>query len=184
MALNFKLIIENCRKGDRNSQRVLYEHYYGYAMQICLRYTSNKEEAMEVLNDGYLKIFQKIDRYDPDLPFKNWIRRIFTNAAIDHFRKNQKRPRFTDLEEVGEPVDESVGFVEVSSEVDILPILQKLSPRYRIVFNLYVMEEYKHHEIAELLGISVGTSKSNLLRAKHKLVSLLSREDKLVNQSS
>ena len=103
--LNFKLIIDNCRRGDRNSQRALYEHYYGYGLNICLRYASHREEAKEILNDAFLKIFTKLDQYDAAYPFKNWIRRIFANTAIDHYRKGRKLIRTVDLEVIPEIAD-------------------------------------------------------------------------------
>ncbi len=182
--LNFQLIIDNCRRGDRNSQRVLYEYYFGYGLNICLRYTPNQEEAKEMLNDAFLKIFTKLDQYDSNYPFKSWIRRIFTNAAIDHYRKGRRLIRTVALEELPEIVDTTESDPFVTPQTDVLPVIQRLPPMYRMVFNLYVMEGYKHHEIAEMLGISIGTSKSNLLRAKRKLQRQLMKRENLVKQTS
>lgn len=167
--INLKLIIAGCRRENRQSQRILFEHFFGYGMNICLRYTKNKEEAEEVLNNGFLKIFKHIQRYDSNYPFRTWLRQIMVNTAIDHYRANQKAPTFlelnTDILENNEP-SYNPPFLE---KEDMLPIIQQLPPAYRMVFNLYVMEEYNHNEIGELLGISPKTSRSNLSRAKEKL---------------
>lgn len=169
--INIRLLIEGCRNKNRASQRKLYEHFYGYGMSICLRYTKNSIEAEEILNDAFLKVFQNVDKYDPNYPFKTWLRKILINTAIDYFRKFQKhRLTFTTAEVIEQADNDFVN--AITSEEDVLPILQQLSPKYRMVFNLYVMEGYKHHEIAEKLQISVGTSKSNLARAKEKLKAL------------
>ena len=165
--------LNGCRKGNRDSQRKLYQHFYGYSMSICLRYAKNREEAAEVLNDGWLKVFAKIKQYDPDYPFKPWCRRILINSAIDYHRKIRQLPIFTDIEDVPEAEYVDIPQPMVSSMDDMLPILQLLPPVYRMVFNLAVFEEYKHHEIAETLGISIGASKSNLSKAKRKLRNIL-----------
>lgn len=171
--LNLKLLLEGCLRNNRNSQRKLYEHFYGYGMNICLRYARNREEALEMLNDGFLKVFGKLNYYDPAYPFKGWLRRILINAAIDYHRLHHKQPPHLELLDAGALADDEAPLPTISPDEDLLPIIQQLPPGYRMVFNLYVMEGYKHHEIAELLGISVGTSKSNLLRAKEKLRILL-----------
>jgi RNA polymerase sigma-70 factor (ECF subfamily) len=168
--VNLQLVLEGCRKQNPMSQRKLYEYYYGFAMHLALRYGKNKDEALEILNDGFLKVFRNIDRYDNKYPFKAWLHRVIVNAGIDYYRAQKNQFSFLELVdghaemENGEEV-----FPSISPEEDMLPIIQELPPAYRMVFNLYVMEEYKHHEIAELLGISIGTSKSNLARAKAKI---------------
>lgn len=167
--INIRLIVNGCREKNPNSQRKLYEHFYGYGMSIALRYAKNFPEAEEVFNDAFLRIFKNIDKYDPQYPFKTWLRRVVINTAIDYYRKSK---RFRDLfsaEPLPDIETEAAIPLEIGPEDDLLPILQQLPPAYRMVFNLYVMEEYKHHEIAEQLNISVGTSKSNLARAKVKL---------------
>ena len=171
--LNLNLILEGCRRGNRNSQRKLYEHFYGYAMNICLRYGKNREEALEILNDGFLKALTNLDKYDPNYPFKGWLRRILVNTAIDYHRKNHKLPVILELNTSTDLLEDDAPLPKISPDEDMLPILQELSPEYRLVFNLFVMEDYKHHEIAELLGISVSTSRSNLARAKEKLRAIL-----------
>ncbi len=166
--INLRLIIEGCRDGNRQSQRKLYQHFYGYGLSLAFRYASNRLEAEEVFNDGFLKAFQHLDKYDSAYPFKPWLRKIIIHSAIDYFRKHKKHQVLIPFENETELTTPVI----IDQEEDVLPIVQQLSPAYRLVFNLYVMEEYKHHEIAEMLGISVGTSKSNLARAKVKLKSL------------
>lgn len=174
--INLKLLIEGCRRSNRNYQRKLYQHFYGYAMNTCLRYAKNREEAVEMLNDGFLKVFNNLEKYDDHYPFKAWLRRILINSAIDYYRAHHKHPSFVELTAAEDVAQEMMPLPTISSSQDMLPILQKLSPAYRMVFNLYIMEEYKHHEIAEMLGISVSTSKSNLMRAKAKLKEILTKK--------
>jgi RNA polymerase sigma-70 factor (ECF subfamily) len=167
------LLLQGCRRGNRNSQRKLYEHFYGYAISVCLRYSKNREEAAEILNDAFFKALTRLDQFDPAQPFKAWLRRILINTAIDYYRKNYKQPVPLELSVAMDLADEEMPLPQISPDEDLLPILQKLSPAYRMVFNLFVMEGYKHAEIAEMLGISVGTSQSNLVRAVQKLRDLM-----------
>jgi len=171
--INLGLILEGCLRKNRYSQEKLYQHFYGYAMSICLRYAKNQEEAREILNDSFFKVFKKLNLYDKQYPFKIWLRRILINTAIDYYRKKQRKPLFIALENAAAIPDDSIDTFEIDPTINALPILQKLPPSYRIVFNLYVMEGYKHREIAEQLGISINTSKSNLARAKQKLKALI-----------
>lgn len=171
--IDLKSLIEGCKNSGRNSQRKLYEHFYGYALNICLRYSADREDATEILNEGFLKAFINIEKYNSEYPFKVWLRRILINTAIDNYRSNQNRPVFLELldnnsaEAITEPE------FELLPGDDILPVVQQLSPAYRIVFNLYVMEEYSHKEIADLLGISESTSRTNLLKAKVRLKEMI-----------
>jgi len=158
-------IIEGCRSLNRNSQELLYRQFYGYAMSIALRYAQNKEEAIEILNDGFLKIFQHISEFDTTRPFKSWLAKIVVNTAIDHLR-SKKRISFTeDITQVYDLGMDDKAMDKLSYD-ELLLLVQSLPPAYRTVFNLYVMEGYQHQEIAEQLGISEGTSKSNLFKAK------------------
>jgi len=168
--INLRLIIEGCLHGNEQSQQRLYAYYYGFGLNIALRYSKNRREAEEIFNDAFLKVFKNLDKYDPQYSFRAWLRRIIANAAIDYFRKYQRNKINFSSNEL--PIDLGSNedpFLNINPTDDVLPIVQQLSPAYRMVFNLYVMEEYKHHEIASLLNITVGTSKSNLARAKVKL---------------
>ena len=168
-------LISACRKNDRKSQEKLYKQFYGFAMGICLRFARSREEASEIQNDGFLKVMRSLDKYTPGLSFKGWLRRIMTNAAIDHFRRNEKHYDHVDISYLrSEPMAGDI-YSELSEEA-ILKAIQELPPSYRIVFNLYCLEGYKHGEIAQKLNISEGTSKSNLNAARIKLKKLLSRE--------
>ena len=166
------LLLDGTRRGERNAQRKLYEHFYGYALSICLRYAQQRAEAVEILNDGFLKVFTKIDRYDHSLPFKPWLRRILIHTAIDHLRAGL-RPIHVDLNAAAALIADDIPLPILSPEEDALPYIQQLPPGYRMVFNLYVMEDYDHREIAEMLGISEATSRSNLTREKEKLREML-----------
>lgn len=171
--INLRLILNGCEQGNRYSQERLYQYYYPYAMSIALRYAKDRLEAREILNEAFLKVFTKLHQYDKDYPFQIWLRRIVINKAIDYYRKKQRRPFFLPLENAFSAVDEGADDFNIDPTVNTLPIIQELPPSYRMVFNLYVMEGYKHHEIAEKLGISVSTSKTNLSRAKQKLKKLI-----------
>lgn len=165
-------IINGCKKGRRPDQKELYKAFYGYAMGICILYSSDREDAVEIMNDGFMKIFQYIEKFDTSRPFAPWLRRVMINAAIDRTRKNMKFNEMRDLEEA-DHTEAADGIISGISHEEILGILKKLSPAYRAVFNLYAIEGYKHEEIAGQLGISVGTSKSNYAKARKKLQELL-----------
>ncbi|GAB3689437.1 RNA polymerase sigma factor [Spirosoma flavus] len=143
-------------------------------MSVCLRYAPTREGALEVLNDGFLKVFTRLDQYDPAQPFKGWLRRIMINAAVDHYRQEMKHHHHESVEDVGQMAisEASDAFSQLAHE-DLMALIQRLSPAYRLVFNLYVIDGYTHEEIANQLGISVGASKSNLARARENLRVLL-----------
>jgi RNA polymerase sigma-70 factor (ECF subfamily) len=166
--LNLKQLIEGCIKQKRASQKDLYKALYSYALGICMRYTDSKEEAQEVMNDGFMKVFQRIKKYDRQRPFKPWFTRVLINTAIDHFKKKEKYAFETPLDESVELGSEQTIEGNMAYE-EILEMVRKLPPQYRAVFNLRAIEGYQHDEVAEILGISVGTSKSNYARAKAKL---------------
>lgn len=170
-------VLQGCQKGNLNSQRRLYEQFYGYAMSISLRYSKGRDEAVEILNDAFLKVFNHLDKYDTAYPFKVWLRRIVINAAIDYHRKNKNLTHTLDLASAAELAAEEMPLPKLSKDEDVLPILQKLSPAYRMVFNLYVLEGYAHQEIAELLGIDARTSRSNLVRATQNLRALMTKKN-------
>ncbi|MEN0050013.1 MAG: RNA polymerase sigma factor [Bacteroidota bacterium] len=175
--LNLGLIIAGCQKGNRASQERLYKYYHPYGMSISLRYAKNRLEAREILNESFLKVFTKLDQYDKTQDFQYWLRRIIINTAIDYYRKHQRSPFFMAIDNALQIADDTPVEIELNESVDTLPIIQQLPPAYRMVFNLYVMEGFKHREIAEQLGISVNTSKSNLARAKQKLKALIGSRD-------
>jgi RNA polymerase sigma factor (sigma-70 family) len=174
-----------CALNSRESQKVIYNSFYGYAMAICDRYTQNQDDAMEILNDGFLKIFREIHHYKPAYSdvvssFKGWLRKIMIYTAIDHFRKNHKHQAVTDLDNVVYQVPSvSEDAVEKLTHEEIIRSIQDLSPAYRTVFNLFVIDGLSHEEIAEKLGISIGTSKSNLSKARRQLQKILFKKNEI-----
>jgi RNA polymerase sigma-70 factor (ECF subfamily) len=165
-------IVSGCIKLERESQKKFYTFFYSYAMAICMRYATNNDDAMEVVNDGFLKIFKKLSSFearyeDMEGSLKGWIKRIMLNTAIDHFRKNNKYIMNTSMgDQVLNIADQGESSLDKMSYEEIYKLVQNLSPMYRTVFNLYIIDGFKHEEIAKKLNISVGTSKSNLAKAK------------------
>lgn len=162
------LLIQGCKRNDRESQRLLHKHYYSYAMSICVRYCRTVEEAKEVVNDGFLKVFLRIDQYKVSTSFNGWIRRIMINTCIDLYRKEVKHYSAYGSEAAAKVAGEE-NVLDELSYAELIEMVQQLSPAYRAVFNLYVLDGYTHKEIGSLLGISDGTSKSNLLKAREIL---------------
>lgn len=171
-----QLLIENCKGGNRRCQRKLYEYYHGYGLKVALRYAKNREEAVEILNDAFLKVLLTLDKYNVDLPFRPWLHKILVNTAIDYLRSNKGFLNYQELSTLEESQIEAGYHHFPESDSEVLPIIQQLPPAYRAVFNLYVMEGYKHKEIAKILGITESTSKSNLTRAKEKLRQLFAKQ--------
>ncbi len=185
----FASIIDGCIAGERRSQQRVYELFYGKMMAVCLRYTKNHDQAKDILQDGFIKVFRSMDRFNRAGSFEGWIRRIMVNTAIDHFRRAKNAYLLLgeerSIEDFGDQ-DEEDTIQDTEEEelpdlkpADVINAMQKLTPAYRTVFNLYVFEEMTHKEIAELLGINIGTSKSNLAKAKNNLKKLLKKEHKL-----
>ena len=161
-------LIEGCLKNKRRSQEALFKLYYGRMLGVCMRYSNDRDTAEEMLQEGFIKIFDKLSAFDYKGSFEGWMRRVIANTALDRIRKSKKNPFLTDNDEdfklgaTNPMIDqEEIDFINVKAEI-ALEAVQQLSPAYRSVFNLFVMEEYTHKEIAEILGISEGTSKSNL----------------------
>lgn len=178
------VILEGCRRRNLSSQKELYEQFYQYTIRIALNYASSLEDAREIVNDVFLKVFNKIDEFDEKQPFRPWLGRITVFTAIDHYRKYIKNePPKDELEpyfDLGDPND----ILEQISADDLRGLVQQLSPAYRTVLNLYAIEGFEHHEIAEILGISVGASKSNLFKARARLKMLLAQNELIKKQSS
>ncbi|MEZ4903506.1 MAG: sigma-70 family RNA polymerase sigma factor [Spirosomataceae bacterium] len=171
-------ILEGCLHNDRKCQELLYKQFYGYALGVCLRYVPNEDEAVEVVNDGFLKIFQKMQLYDADKPFKVWLRRVIINTALDHYRQNLKYQQNEDISHSENTLaaSESQSIYSQLAHEELIALIQQLSPAYRAVFNLYVIDGFTHEEIAQQLGISEGTSKSNLARARENLRNMLQKK--------
>ncbi len=167
-------LIAGCIKGQRRHQKKLYELYHGKMMAVCLRYTNNYEEARDVLTEGFMKVYNNLHRYKPSHSLDSWMKRIMINTAIDHYRKNKKHSQQVDIEYASNESGPNDGNpISSLSAQEILLLVQNLPPAYRTVFNLYAIEGYNHREIGELLGISEGTSKSNLAKARGKLKKMI-----------
>jgi len=178
--------IEGCVSNDRLSQKKIYTSFYGYAITICNRYASNYDDSVEILNDSFLKVFKEIHRYAPaysdvESSFKGWLRKIVIYTAIDHFRRNQKFRLVKELDNDGIWI--SAGGEDALDKIsydEILRSIQKLTPGYRIILNLFIIEGLTHKEIAARLGISTGTTKSNLARARLQLQKILFQQNQII----
>lgn len=166
-------LIEGCIRNDRRSQQALYQQYCGALLSVCISYTKDEENAVEVLQDGFLKIFQQIHTFDSrKANLYTWMRTIMVRTAIDSLRRGAKQPDEVELKEVYDPPIGAEAVERMSAE-DILFLLKQLPPTTRAVFQLYVQEGYNHREIGELLNISEGTSKWHLSEARKYLSNAL-----------
>jgi len=171
-------IIYGCKRNQLKYQKKLYELYKDKMFAICLRYAKSKEEAEDVFQDAFVKVFKKIDQYSFQGSFDGWIRRIFINTAITNYNLNKKRYYKEEIE----VTDYEIKFFDISNEEftmeELLKVIQELPEGYRTIFNLYAIEGYKHREIAEILGVDINTSKSQYSRAKKML------QEKLIKLSN
>ncbi|MFL5774337.1 MAG: RNA polymerase sigma factor [Flavisolibacter sp.] len=165
-------LIDGCIRGDRKMQYELYQRFAPKMYGVCLRYAGKAEEAEDILQEGFIKVFNKMSSYRGEGSFEGWIRRIFVNTAIEHFRKKTYLQPITETEEASVE-GKYLSVLDKLAEKDIIQLVQQLSPGYRTVFNMYVIEGYTHRQIAEALNISEGTSKSQLSRAKMILQDLV-----------
>jgi len=167
-ASNDNMLIKGCIRGKRTAQKELYDKYARKMFGICLRYSKDYHHAEDLLQEGFVKVYRNIGKFRGDGSFEGWLRRIFVNTAIEHFRKATHLYPINEV--VHHPVNViSSGVMEHLAEEDLLALIQQLSPGYRTVFNLYAIEGYSHKEVAEMLGITEGTSKSQLARARYIL---------------
>ncbi|MEM8906838.1 MAG: sigma-70 family RNA polymerase sigma factor [Bacteroidota bacterium] len=165
-------LITACIKRERWAQKQLYEAHYSKMMGVCLRYSNNREDALDILHEGFIKVFKNISKYQPGTSLAAWIRRIMVNTSIDFYRKSIRR-RTEDIEQAYHISSSDEDAVSKCTEKEILAAVQTLSPAYRAVFNLYIIEGYSHKEIAAQLGITESTSRSNLVKARLKLKAIL-----------
>ncbi|MBI1182977.1 sigma-70 family RNA polymerase sigma factor [bacterium] len=156
---------QGCKNRDPRMQKLVFEKYYGLMLGICIRYAQNREEARDMLQEGFIKIFEKIEQYNEQYSFVGWMKRVMVNNAIDQYRRDVRMPvSDNELVLLNEGVDADV-FAGMGYE-EIIKLIQRLPKGYRTVFNLYVIEGYSHKEIGEMLGVAEGTSKSQLNKAK------------------
>ena len=171
--------IKGCSLNSRESQKKIFSSFYGYAMSACSRYTHKDEDTAEIINDGFLKIFKEIHRFTPAYAdvvnsFKGWLRKIMIYTAIDHNRKYYKYETATSFpENIAEITFIEEDALDRISHDEIIKAIRSLSPAYRTILNLFIVEGFSHQEIAEKLDIAVGTSKSNLAKARIQLQKIL-----------
>lgn len=163
---NLEQLIEDCMSGVRTAQNRMYDLFAPRMLPVCLRYAGDREEAEEILQEGFIKVFGHLSQFRREGSFEGWIRRIMVNVALQRFREKARMyPVVAIKEDAPEPAARSEAYSRLGYK-DLLALVQKLPPAYRLVFNLYVFEGMKHKEIAEKLKITEGTSKSNLYDAR------------------
>ncbi len=168
-------IIRGCKEGDRKAQEKLYRNYYRAMITICLRYTKNEEDAVEVLNNGFLKVFKNIQLYESlQASLYTWIRTIVINSCLDFIKQKQREERLNELSEDTE-VHIAPEVISKITAAELLAEVRKLAPATQAVFNLYVIEGYNHKEIGQLLNIREGTSKWHLSEARKNLQLLINQ---------
>jgi RNA polymerase sigma-70 factor (ECF subfamily) len=177
---NEQLLIKGCITGERTNQTKLYNLFAPKMFGVCLRYARNREEAEEILQEGFLRVFTYIKSFKGNGSFEGWIRKIMVNCALSRFRNKSHLHPVLQLDALGYNVAGETDIASNLNAKELLTLIQTLPVGYRIVFNLYVFEGYKHREIAEALGISEGTSKSNLYDARAFLQKALTIKKKLV----
>ncbi|MEL6673679.1 MAG: sigma-70 family RNA polymerase sigma factor [Bacteroidota bacterium] len=160
-------LVAGCQRGESTYQHALYHRYYRLMFGVCLRYTDNKEDAQDILQEGFIKVFKHIQSFKGKGSFEGWVRRIMVHTSIEHYRRNSKY-FMVDIQEAKTMQLDADALTTLSRE-ELLEVIQALPVGYRTVFNLYAVEGFSHQEIANMLGISVGTSKSQLSRAKKLL---------------
>ena len=168
-------LITHCKTDSLKHQEMLYKHFYGYAMGISLRYCATRDDALEVTNDAFIKVFNAIKNFNNDKPFKAWLRAIIVNTAIDRRRKDLKLQQNTDLENAAALSHNETAFEQLTAQ-DILKLMQQLPPVQLTVFNLYEIDGYSHDEIAKMLALTASSSRVYLARAKEKLRGIINKE--------
>jgi RNA polymerase sigma factor (sigma-70 family) len=162
-----KNIINGCLKGNRRDQELLYRRHAPKLYAVCLQYSGNDEEARDILQEGFIKIFENLIHYKHEGSFEGWVRKIIVNTALEKYRSKHNLYRVDDIDMIPEPDAEPDNTDYAGLEaIDLLEIIRELPPKYRMVFNLYAIEGYSHKEISQMVKISEGTSKSNLSRAR------------------
>lgn len=147
-------------------QEELYKRFAPKMYAVCFRYAANANDAQDLLQEGFIKVYRNLHRFRAEGSFEGWIRRVFVNTSIEHYRKKSLDLSSVTEKEEGSIEDTDISALDHLAEKDIMALIQELSPGYKTVFNLYVIEGYSHKEIGDMLGISEGTSKSQLARAK------------------
>ncbi len=166
--MNEEQLVKNCLKGEKSSQRQLYDLYARKMMGVCLRYANDVEDAEDFLQEGFIKVFEKLFTYEFKGSLEGWVRRIIINTILDKIRK-QGKANYTENIDLAESLEEGNSVFQQLNTKELLKIIRELPIGYRTVFNLYAIEGYQHNEIAKMLSISESTSKSQFTKAKEQL---------------
>ncbi|HRQ29840.1 MAG TPA: sigma-70 family RNA polymerase sigma factor [Saprospiraceae bacterium] len=164
------------QRKERWAMRKLYEDNYSLLYPVCMRYAQNEEDAQDIIHDGFIKIFKNISKYQSGSSLISWMKRIMVNSSIDHYRE-KKRKQTEEITPIIHLRTDKVDVISSMSEKEIIDALRLLSPTYRTVFNMFVVEGYSHREIADSLNITESTSRSNLVKARNKLKEILLSKD-------
>jgi RNA polymerase sigma-70 factor (ECF subfamily) len=162
-------LVRRCSEGDVRAQELLYRRWFSYAMSVCIRYTKDEYEAMETVNDSFMKVLGSADQYDGTKPFRAWYGRILVNSSIDNYRRNAKHNFHLPLSDIETTEEEEPQVNAELSAREILALFSQLPDNYKVTFNLFEIEGYSHEEIGQMLGITTSSSRSNLARAKKML---------------
>lgn len=159
-------LITRCKRGERKAQEMLYKQFASKMLGVCMRYATDKMEAEDMLQNGFIKVFKNLEGYRGDGAFEGWMRRIMVHCSIEYYRKHHKMVQMVDVTDMSnEPAVNPTAMANMDVK-DLMGLIQQLSPGYRMVFNLYAIEGYSHKEIAAIVGITEGASKSQLSRAR------------------
>lgn len=168
-------LIQRCKENDRAAQQAIFKYYSSKMMGICLRYSKNVDDAKDILHDGFFKVFTTISKFRSDSALETWMTRVFINTAISHLRERSKKYNHLSIDDAyielaDEPIeDENKRAIDKLEKEDALALVRKLPEKYQLIINMYAVEGMSHKEIAETLGVSEGTSKSQLSRARKML---------------
>lgn len=173
-------LIGGCIAGDPQMQRELYDRFASKMYGVCLRYMKNTVDADDVMQESFIKVYKNLSKFRREGSFEGWIRRIFINTCIEHFRKKVETYKISEAQE-NTVEDDDLSALNVLDAKDLMALINELAPGYKAVFNLYVVEGYGHKEIAKMLDITEGTSKSQLARAKGTLKKILNTRYKKIN---
>jgi len=174
-------MVQGCIAGKRLMQKQLYDHYAKKMMAVCLRYSRTSFEAEDIMQEAFMKVFENIQNFKGQCPLEFWIRRIMVNTALKHHRKMMHVSSSAENDKVENIPEEEIVFSNYAYE-ELLTMIQSLAPRYQLIFNLYAIEGYAHKEIAAMLDISEGTSKSQYSRARAILKNMLERHEETYNE--
>ncbi len=159
-------LLKRCLLGERKAQEMLYKQFASKMLGVCTRYATDRMEAEDMLQNGFIKVFKNLKDFRGEGSFEGWMRRIMVHCSIEYYRKHHKMIQIADVSELSNEPSVNPAVLANMDVNDMLGLIQRLSPGYRLVFNLYAIEGYSHKEIAEIMGITEGASKSQLSRAR------------------